>query len=108
MTRIVTTAYRYKRPPRKRKAVALDVPTVVPRMQAGGRRVPNAGQPVPKPDSSQRREITSHTEPTSKPAIVTAVKPGRRKPAALIDDGQSDPAMRAWLERAKWGHGPSR
>jgi hypothetical protein len=29
MTRIVTTAYRYKRPPRKRKAVALDVPAVV-------------------------------------------------------------------------------
>jgi hypothetical protein len=26
MTRIVTTAYRYKRPPRKRKAVALDMP----------------------------------------------------------------------------------
>jgi hypothetical protein len=29
MTRIVTTAYRYKRPPRKRKAVALDVPAIV-------------------------------------------------------------------------------
>ena len=29
MTRIVTTHYRYKRPPRKRKAVALDMPVVV-------------------------------------------------------------------------------
>jgi hypothetical protein len=29
MTRIVTTTYRYKRPPRKRKAVALEVPAVV-------------------------------------------------------------------------------
>ena len=29
MTRIVRTAYRYKRPPRKRKAAALDVPAVV-------------------------------------------------------------------------------
>jgi hypothetical protein len=28
MTRIVTYAHRYKRPPRKRKAVALDVPAV--------------------------------------------------------------------------------
>jgi hypothetical protein len=28
MTRIVTTAYRYKRPPRKRKAVALEAPAV--------------------------------------------------------------------------------
>jgi hypothetical protein len=31
MTRIVTTTYRYKRPPRKRKAVALEVPAVVTR-----------------------------------------------------------------------------
>jgi hypothetical protein len=29
MTRIVRTAYRYKRPPRRKKPVALDVPTVV-------------------------------------------------------------------------------
>jgi hypothetical protein len=29
VTRIVTTSYRYKRPPRKRKAVALDMPAVV-------------------------------------------------------------------------------
>ena len=29
MTRIVRTAYRYKRPPRKRKPVALEVPAVV-------------------------------------------------------------------------------
>jgi len=29
MTRIVRTAYRYQRPPRKRPAVALEVPAVV-------------------------------------------------------------------------------
>ena len=29
MTRIVTTTYRYKRPPKKRKAVALEVPVIV-------------------------------------------------------------------------------
>ena len=29
MTRIVTTHYRYKRPPRKRKPVALDIPAIV-------------------------------------------------------------------------------
>ena len=29
MTRIVTTSYRPKRPPRKRKAVALDLPAIV-------------------------------------------------------------------------------
>jgi hypothetical protein len=39
------------------------------------------------------------------PAIVTAQKPGRRQVAAWGDDGQSDPELRAWLERAKWEHG---
>jgi hypothetical protein len=29
MTRIVTSTYRYKRPPRKRKAVALEAPVIV-------------------------------------------------------------------------------
>jgi hypothetical protein len=29
VTRIVRTAYRYKRPPRKRKPVALEVPAIV-------------------------------------------------------------------------------
>jgi hypothetical protein len=29
MTRIVTTHYRYKRPPRRKKPVALEVPAVV-------------------------------------------------------------------------------
>ena len=28
--------------------------------------------------------------------------------AASGDDDQPDPELRAWLERAKWGHGPSR
>jgi hypothetical protein len=36
MTRIVTSTYRYKRPPRKRKAVAFDVPAVVTRKRAVG------------------------------------------------------------------------
>jgi hypothetical protein len=44
VTRIVRTAYRYKRPPRKRQAVALEVPAVVvgknSRHQAGQ---PNGG-----------------------------------------------------------------
>jgi hypothetical protein len=55
MTRIVTTTYRYKRPPKKRKAVALEVPAVV----------------------------------------------------TTTDDPDTDAVMRAWLERAKWGHGPA-
>jgi hypothetical protein len=34
-TRIVTYAHRYKRPPRKRKASALEVPTVVTSRRSG-------------------------------------------------------------------------
>ena len=37
MTRIVTTHYRYKRPSRKRKAVALEVPVIVTRAKKGRR-----------------------------------------------------------------------
>jgi hypothetical protein len=55
MTRIATYAYRYKRPPRERKAVPLEVPAVV---KAGKR-----SKAAPKP-----------AQPAS-PAIVTARKP---------------------------------
>jgi hypothetical protein len=35
MTRIVTTTYRYERPPKKRKAVAIDGPAVVRKRDVG-------------------------------------------------------------------------
>jgi hypothetical protein len=53
MTRIVTTAYRYKRPPRGKRKTALDVLAVV-----------RASEPTADADR--------------KPAIVTARRPGRR------------------------------
>jgi hypothetical protein len=37
MTRIVTTSYRYKRPPRKRKAVAIAGPAIVRKRASGSR-----------------------------------------------------------------------
>jgi hypothetical protein len=42
VTRIVRTAYRYRRPPRKRQAAALEVPAVVKAADAvvSGNRVP--------------------------------------------------------------------
>ena len=55
MTRIVTTHYRYKRPPRKRKAVALEVPAIV-----------RAGTASAAPAEDR------------KPAIVTARRPRKR------------------------------
>ena len=43
------------------------------------------------------------------PAIFTTVS---RKPVKLLRaeraSADGDPELRAWLERAKWGHGPSR
>ena len=105
MTRIVTTTYRYKRPPRKRKAVALDVPAVVPRKRAS---LPNYGKPklglAPPPANDDRKS-----------AIVTTTSRKRLKllhhaegPAERDDDPEASAEMRAWLERAKWGPGPSR
>ena len=49
MTRIVTTNYRYKRPPRKRKAAPLEGPAIV------GKRAPlAAGQRAEADRASQR------------------------------------------------------
>ena len=64
-TRIVTSTYRYKRPPRKRKAVPLEGPAIV-RKGAASRETP----PAPEtPDDAPAVQPT--TEPRS-PAIVTA------------------------------------
>jgi hypothetical protein len=64
MTRIVTTHYRYKRPPRTRKAVALDVPRITTI-----RRAPPSDEVV-KPSERLAR-------PETRPVIVTAKNPRR-------------------------------
>jgi hypothetical protein len=57
----------------------------------------------PKRPARKRKAVAS------KAAIVTTTS---RKAARLAraeqpdDDPEADAAMRAWLERAKWGHGP--
>ena len=103
MTRIVTTAYRYKRPPKKRKAVALEVPAVVRKRGRADAVEPPDRVGDPPPANEDR-----------KPAIVTSAsrKRGRLLRAEQAtepdDDPEAEAAMRAWLERAKWGHGPAR
>jgi hypothetical protein len=64
---IVTTHYRYKRPPRRKKAVALAVPEIVaiPRKKGGKVTAPPA-------------ETDAESKPEVKSAIVTARKRGRR------------------------------
>jgi hypothetical protein len=50
-----------------------------------------------------------------KPAITTSISRNRARFLSAAqatepapDDPEVDAAMRAWIERAKWGHGPAR
>jgi hypothetical protein len=120
-TRIVTTAYRYKRPPRKRKAVALEVPVIVATkksrrsMERAAAEVgllncpaihDGAAQPSTPRDAERDRALTAIITTTSRKRLklLRAEEP----PAQRDDDSEAAAEMRAWLERAKWGHGPSR
>ena len=67
---IVRSTYRYKRPPRKRKAVALEVPAIV----RAGKKAPTA----PKADDDR------------KSAIVTAKNPRRGRFGDVPDDMTSE------------------
>ena len=94
-TRIVTMAYRYKRPPKKRKAVAI----------AGSAIVRKA---TPKPLQAVDQFPEQPNNDDRKPAIVTTTS---RKRASLMrgpkthdaetdqPDPEADAAMRAWIER---------
>ena len=115
--RIVTTVHRYKRPPKKRKAVAIEAAIV--RKRATGPIEPgdqsNATEVPQQPGNDDRKP-----EPLStggqKSAIVTTTsrKRARQRASSQIgkiaepDDPEADAAMRAWIERAKWGHRPAR
>jgi hypothetical protein len=108
-TRIVTTHYRYKPPPRKRKAVPQPRPAVV----TPKRKLTVAKQPVPaaavvrkaKPCNDNRPEPEPEHLPDAgkKPAIVTARRPGTR--FAVVPDmtpeehqRRSDAAAALWRE----------
>jgi hypothetical protein len=67
-SRIVTTAYRYKRPPRKKKPVLLEVPVIVTKRTATPAKV------APPPANDDRKS-----------AIVTARRPGARSSVDLPD-----------------------
>jgi hypothetical protein len=103
MTRIVTTHYRYKRPPRRRKAVALEAPVIVttkkqpppiwgetaaevlhtPRFREEGEAVqpstPREATRVISPPNHSALPANDDRKPTTttKPAIVTASRKRR-------------------------------
>jgi hypothetical protein len=96
---VVTTAYRPKRP-RKRKAVAIAGPAIVRKRGRAAAVVPPDRGEKPTPANDDR-----------KPAIATSISRKRsrlQRAEPEPDDPEADAAMRAWLERAKWGHGPAR
>jgi hypothetical protein len=74
MTRIVTSHYRYRRPPRKRKAVALEVPAIV-----------KAADPA-KVRKRGRVSIRIDTSDAAKPE--PPANDDRPDPAPLPTDGQ--------------------
>ena len=76
MTRIVRTSYRYKRPPKKRKAAGLEVPTVV--KAADPSQVSKRAKPTPKESTPAADARTS--------AIVTIRSRKGAMLAHLLED----------------------
>jgi len=90
--RIVSTSYRYKRPPRKRKAVALEVPAIVRTKKIAAR--------VDDPSGERKGWVTptQHSTPAEPgreppvtaaekvPAIVTVRRRRHAMHAHLLDD----------------------
>jgi hypothetical protein len=81
MTRIVTSTYRYKRPPKKRKAVALEVPAIV-KAKSGRRQVRETAAESEESASTRWRGTRSLAQPIAnddrKSAIVTIRRRGKR------------------------------
>ena len=98
---IVTSTYRRKRPPRKKKPVLLEVPAIVKRK---ARPIVQAMKPGndnhPDPEPAPRQPYQGRTTGSEgMPAIVTARKPRGRK-AAWVDDGAETPeSVKAFLAR---------
>ena len=95
MTRIVTYAHRYKRPSRKRKTVALEVPVVTPpKLKAPA--TPSPAEIV-KPGKGRAGNDTR--------ATIVETKPRKgSKGGGWADDGSpSDPEMRAVILRMMQG-----
>jgi hypothetical protein len=108
MNRLVTTHYRYKPPPRK-KGTPLAGPAIVTKRA----RKPKVAPATARPQVNDDRKAAPPSVAGKKPAIVTTTSrkltKQLRAERAPVDEGdaEADAAMRAWLERAKWGRGPA-
>ena len=105
-SRIVTYVHRPKRPPRKRKAVALKVPAVVAARSAGNRQTPPPVDDKPEPAApppANDDNPTAPAPPAAKSAIVTRASRKRAKrhrmEQAHDDDPEADARVKAFLAR---------
>jgi hypothetical protein len=122
MTRNVTTTYRYQRPPRRKQAVALEVPAVVtvsgkPRSRPEKVSVaaifnPQRSLTDPPVANDERVPATSSHDDT-RSAVVTIGKPGKRfadVPDSTPEEQQrrADAADALWREPVRWVAGKDR
>jgi hypothetical protein len=114
MARIVTYVHHYKRPPRKRKAVALEMPTVVdtkksrrPAERATAEAIPRSPRlqdEAPQPSTVWDAECDSAVtipppaHDARKSAIVTA-KRGKRINTTPDPDKEASPSVKAFFAR---------
>ena len=99
-TRIVTTAYRYKRPPRKRKA-APAVPAIVTRATRRKSADMPPVEPEPTPPPANDDAPTEPAPPAAKSAVVTTKRLGRlaKSIPELRDDPEVEARVKAFFAR---------
>jgi hypothetical protein len=103
-TRIVTYGHRPKRPPRKRKAIALQVPAIVTKAtrRQPADPPPVADEPEPTPPPAKDDTPAVPAPPAAKSAIVTAKRRGRLAKSLrelLPDDPEVDARVNAFFAR---------
>jgi hypothetical protein len=106
VTRIVTRAYRYKRPAKKRKAVALTGPAIV-RKRGGADAVPPPDEPEPTAPPPANDDSPPPPAPAARSAIVTTTSRKRvrlergekRQAAEPDDDPEATARVKAFFAR---------
>ena len=99
MTRIVTTHCRYKRPARKRKAAALEVPAIV--TTESSRRLPVWG----KEEAAAKVSVTTRHDDGG-PAQPTTPRAATPTPATLPADNERKPAIVTIKRKSRFGDAP--
>jgi hypothetical protein len=107
MTRIATTYYRYKRPPGKRKPVALEVPAVITtaskRKRASAEAKAALAASIERAPGELEREPAGAPQRATKAAIVTIRQQAARIiPAGLLAETPEEHQHRGDAADAMW------